>query len=232
MIGDFYNMATEKNNTELYFEWWLDELKSLGFVKEYTREPYQIKIKDSLPIFYNQHYKKQEPIVRNFNLFQPVSYTPDYQVVFDKCLLNKLFGFIQKNEDKTYSLLDFETDEIKPGNVYSETLFYSCKKIESGQFKGDYVLIFDVKPPSSVLQFTGNLQSSRDFPLKSRMIFERYGIYINKVIPVGQKTDLFAKTFLPKRFRYTDKSGGLRKLKPYQESCKTINEYLQSKNLL
>ena len=86
MIGDFYNMATEKNNTELYFEWWLDELKSLGFVKDYTREPYQIKIKDSLPIFYNQHYKKQEPIVRNFNLFQPFSYQIKFFIIFNENL--------------------------------------------------------------------------------------------------------------------------------------------------
>lgn len=226
-------MATEKNSTELYFEWWLDELKSQNLVKKYEREPQSIVIKESYPIFYNQHYKKQEPIIRNFNLFQPITYTPDYLVVFDKSLLNKLFGYIKKSDlDNSHILEDFEKSEIKPGNVYSETLFYSTNKIKKGEFLGDYIIYFDVKPPSSVLQFTGNLQSSRDFPLKSRMIFDRYGVYINKVIPVGQKTDLFAKTFLPERFRYTDKSGQVRKLKPYQESCKTINEYLQSKNLL
>lgn len=225
-------MATEKNTTELYFEWWLDELKSNGFVKHYIREPQSILVRDSIPVCYNQHYKKKEIIVRNFNLFPAITYTPDYLVIFDKSLLNKLFGYIKKSElDNTYFLEDFNSEDLKPGNVYSETLFYSSKKIETGEHAGHYIIYFDVKPPSAVLQFVGNLQSSRDFPTKSRMIFERYGVFINKVIPVGQKTDLFAKTFLPERFKYTDKSGQLRKLKDYQKSAKTINEYLKSKNL-
>ena len=111
-------MATEKNSTELYFEWWLDELKSQNLVKKYEREPQSIIIKESYPIFYNQHYKKQEPIVRNFNLFQPITYTPDYLVVFDKSLLNKLFGYIKKSDlDNSHILEDFEKSEIKPVNV-------------------------------------------------------------------------------------------------------------------
>ena len=224
-------MATEKNTTELYFELWLDELKNKGLVKYYEREPKNILIKDSFPIFYNQHNKRGNPIIKNFNLFRPITYTPDYLVVFDKSLLNILFGFLIKSDlDNSYCLKDF--DEIKPGNVYSETLFYTSKKIDSGKFAGDYLLYFDVKPPSSVLQFTGNLQSSRDFPLKSRMIFDKYGVYINKVIPIGQKTSLFSKTFLPERYKYTDKSGELRKLKDYEKSSKSLNEYLKLKNLI
>ena len=36
-------MATEKNSTELYFEWWLDELKSQNLVKKYASNVTSLK---------------------------------------------------------------------------------------------------------------------------------------------------------------------------------------------
>ena len=215
-------MASEKNMTEVYFEWWLEELKSHGLVKEYTREPKTFELYAALPIYYNQHYNKKEPIIKNFNLFQPITYTPDYKVVFDKRMLNKLFGTIDINSS--------EIDEwgfSKPGSIFQETLFYSTSDMKEGNFE----LWFDVKPPSSALRFSGSLGSSRDFPIKQRLVYEKFGIIINKVVPIGNKNSLFSKTFMPERYKWTDKSGQLRKMKDYEKSSKFLKDYCVTKDI-
>ena len=53
----FFIMATEKNSEELYFEWWLEELKSEGYVLHWEREPKVFTLKDPLLIFYSEHKK-------------------------------------------------------------------------------------------------------------------------------------------------------------------------------
>ena len=215
-------MASEINMTEVYFEWWLEELKSEGLVISYEREPKTFELYSALPIYYNQHYNRKEPIIKNFNLFQPVTYTPDYKVVFDKRMLNKLFGTIDINSS--------EIDEwgfSKPGSIFQETLFYSTSNMKNGSFE----LWFDVKPPSSALRFSGSLGSSRDFPIKQRLVYEKFGIIINKVVPIGNKNSLFSKTFMPERYKWTDKSGQLRKMKDYEKSSKFLKDYCITKDI-
>jgi hypothetical protein len=217
-------MSSEKNMTEVYFEWWLEELKAVGLVKSYEREPQTFVLMDAEPIFYNQHYKSKEPLVKNFNLFRPITYTPDYKVVFSIKLVSKLFGYIDRNKK---IIEDYGFKE--PGSVYQETLCYTID--EHDAFKGGIEVWFDVKPPAKALQFSGQLGSSREFPYNQRLMYEKHNIIVNKVVPIGSSTSLFAKTFLPNRYRWTDKSGAIRQLKPYEAKAKTLQQYLESKKI-
>ena len=63
-------------------------------------------------------------------------------------------------------------------------------------------------------------------------MYEKHNIIVNKVVPIGTSTCLFAKTFLPRRYRFTDKSGQLRKLKSYENSAKNLEQYLETKNII
>ena len=227
-------MSSEINMTEKYFEWWLEELKAIGLVISYEREPQTFTLFQPEPIFYNQHYKVKDPIVKSFNLFQPTTYTPDYKVVFSSKLVNKLFGIIKR---ETKILYDLEFKE--PGSVYQETLFYAMGSseilyciLDASKTEDNIEVWFDVKPPAKALQFSGSLGSSREFPYNQRLMYEKHNIIVNKVVPIGTSTCLFAKTFLPRRYRFTDKSGQLRKLKSYENSAKNLEQYLKTKNII
>ena len=211
-------MATQKNDNELYFEWWLEELKSVGLVKVYERECETYKVQQPVVVFYKQHYVRKEAIFRNFDLVSPIVYTPDYEVVFSEKLMNKLFGFIDTD---TMTMVEYEP--LEKGNYYQETLFYTTVR----EFE-DFRVIFDVKPPSKALQFSGKLGSSREFPVKRALLFENHKLIANKVVPVGSETSLFKKTFMPKRYRYTDGGTMLRKIKGKYRS---LEEWLNEKDI-
>ena len=212
-------MATEKNMFETYFEWWLEELKKSGLVLEYEREPKTFVVHDSVVGFYNQHFVKKQPIIRDFTLIDSITYTADYRVVFSEKLFNKLFGMI----DSQKMLVEYEP--LDKGNYYQETLFYCT---ELGRNFNEYTVYFDIKPPAKAIQFSGKLGSSRDFPLKRAMLFQKENILLNKVVPIGSQSSLFNKTFMPKRYRYTDAGQQLRKIKG---NFATLEDWLTQKQI-
>lgn len=216
-------MATEKNSEEMYFEWWCEELKANGLIHDYEREPKAFVLVEAVPIFYNQK-KITTSIVKSFELFKQLTYTADYKVRFKKEMLNKLFGFV---DSEAKELSDDGYHEI--GSVYQNTLFYTT---EGPDENGLYTLWFDVKPTATAIQFSGRLGSSRDFKYVTRMVFERYNIIVNKVVPIGNKACLFGKTFCPKRYRYTDVTMKPRKLKEYELGFKNLDQYLETKKII
>lgn len=217
----FFIMATDKNDTELYFEWWLEELKSKGLVISYEREPETFVIHDAIPIFYDQN-SKTTSITKSFSLLPTLIYTPDYEVVFHSSMINKLIGEVDKLNN---ILVPNGFEGI--GSAYQETLFYTTQKNDNGYLK----VYFDAKAPSSASKVNARLSSTRDFKYIARAMYERYGIIVNKVVPVGMKTSLFGKTFMPARYRFTDKSGSPRKLKDYEAGFKKLSEYLKIKDI-
>lgn len=215
----------ELSQSELYFEWWLEELQAIGLVLKFERcdkigESFVLM--EPLAFDYNQHYKTKEPLIKQVNVLRSVTYTPDYKVHFNKKLLGKLYANVN---DKL--ILD-EGRIPLPGNIWQEILFLTTN---TDYWSETSIVYFDVKPPSSALRFSGALASSRDFPVKQRLMYEKHNIFVNKVISYGQKECLFTKTFLPKRYKWTDKSTKLRSLKTYEKSAKNLAQYLESKSI-
>jgi len=60
---------------------------------------------------------------------------------------------------------------------------------------------------------------SECFPIKQTWIYQRYNIWVNKVIP----DELFKKTFVPDKLRCSPKTG---KPLPKYKTCKTLNQWL------
>ena len=60
------------------------------------------------------------------------------------------------------------------------------------------------------------------------MLFQKENLLMNKVVPIGSKTSLYNKTFMPKRYRYTDGGTQLRKIKG---NFATIEDWLSEKQI-
>ena len=204
-------MATEINQLEQYFLWYLNELKEAGYIKFFSRESFPILVTDDVK---NKRYDfslKNTVRVEEYNLFRKNTYTYDYLIIWDK-----------KAKDIFYNLLD-----DNPIRIYCP--FYACV-----DKKGEHVSFCDVKPPSGAMIF-GNNTTSYTFPILQKIIYTVYGIYVNKSIPIplmskgaiksGNKTALFNTTFVPKRYLLTD--GGMqgREIKFKKQSLKEYVAY-------
>ena len=204
-------MATEINQLEQYFLWYLNELKEAGYIKFFSRESFPILVTDDVK---NKRYDfslKNTVRVEEYNLFRKNTYTYDYLIIWDK-----------KAKEIFYNLLD-----DNPIRIYCP--FYACV-----DKKGEHVSFCDVKPPSGAMIF-GNNTTSYTFPILQKIIYTVYGIYVNKSIPIplmskgaiksANKTALFNTTFVPKRYLLTD--GGMqgREIKFKKQSLKEYVAY-------
>ena len=92
-----YNIIDADNNKtdsidEVYFEWWLQELKDNGYVESYHRAK-SLTISDNITSEYTVKNKTRSDIVTK-NILQPIVYTPDYVIVWtDKA--NGIFFLIK-----------------------------------------------------------------------------------------------------------------------------------------
>lgn len=211
-----------KNDHEMYFEWWLKELVKQKLVIDFEYEPKQFKIFDPLAFFYKHSYKTKPHITKDITIFEPIVYTPDYRVVFDARMLNKLFCLV--DYDKSYIVDD---PELETGNVYQNTIFFATtqKSIVNILEKGYYELWFDVKPPAQVLQKNTKI-NTRDFRFTQRVMLFEHNIFVNKVVPIGSKTCIYNKTFTPDRYLFTDGGTQPRKTPKWLLYRKPMEYYL------
>lgn len=205
-------MATEINQLEQYFEWYVNELKEAGYIKLVKREPFPILIND---IVERKRYdfSVKTPRIENYKLFQQNTYMCDWIIIWEKHA-HEIF----------YNLLD-----NNPLRIYCP--FYAI--IDK---KGEHVSFVDVKPPAGAMIF-GNNTTGYTFPILQKIIYTVYGIYVNKSIPIplmkkgvvksGNKQALFLTTFVPKRYLLTD--GGMqgRDIKYKKQSLKEYVTYKQ-----
>lgn len=229
--------AIEPNDNEKYFEWWLDDLMDLGLVIDYEFEPKVFCIADPLPLYVEQNYATKESIIKTKMLYSELAYTPDYKVIFHGALLHKLFGFV-----KSLSRELLNDPHLTKGNVYQNTLFYLTDVGEIPPPQDDpggmsnFEAWFEIKPPRAAK----NAVRIDEFRYKSRMMFNRYGIIVNKVVPIGSANCLFNKTYIPSRYLYQDNTNSLRRkrnkageLVPIKDMEDTVlvSEWLKSKGI-
>jgi hypothetical protein len=187
---------TEKNQIENYFEWWLIEMQSNGYIKEWTREPETWLVKSTAIYSRYKRFKTKEKQIEDFNLFPRIEYTFDYVIIWDKSAEYIFYEEVLESPIFQFGKPSFIAHDIE-GVITS------------------YV---DVKPTNSVQQRGGKVSSAVTFPLKQRMIWDNVKLYINKVVPMpmagtGYHSALFIKTFTPKRYMLTDGGKIKRKIK-------------------
>ena len=217
-------MSDKVNSYELYFEWWLQDLKRVGLVKSFDFEPEQVVVIEPAILFSSVHSTRNQTFLTGHNLLNASSYTRDYDVVFHKSLLDVFIG-LMVGDNGAYELK--ELHERQKGDTYYEFSYYYL--LREHEVQGDWFTVSsDVKPPSKALQYSGALGSSREFPYNQKLMLEKHKIFVNKVIPIGSKTCLFAKSFTPTRFLFTDGGGKQRKI---NHQIVTIDEWMKKFNL-
>lgn len=192
--------STETNGHEMYFEWYLDELESNGFIEGYDREPETILV---IPPYIHErelHYIKKENKTEEFALIKSLEYTYDYRIIWSQ---------------KAQHIFMDVFDPDKPF-LFGQPHFIA-HWIEIDGFN-ELVSYVDVKPHFVAAQFNQGMSSYYTFPLIQKILMFMRSIYINKVTPInsgkhGVNTCLFAKTFTPNRFLFTDKASMKRKIK-------------------
>lgn len=191
---------TKENPGEMYFRWYLEELKRYGYVKEIHREPETIKVLPDYIHKREKHFKQKENEFEEFTLLKGVNYTYDFRVIWDASALN-IF-----------------TDVFDPNGAfkYGQPLFISHYININGTV--EIVSYVDVKPHISAAQFGGGkLSSYYSFPFIQKMLMLTRKLYINKAIPTNQgkhgiNTCLFAISFTPNKYLFTDTGQKQRKI--------------------
>lgn len=147
------SVSSYKSPSELYFSWWLDDLKVKQYIKEYTYEPEAISIGSNVEVpikvkTKNNKLKKKTKVIR-----LSVTYTPDFKIIWtekslgvflfsanQECQLEKVPYFYIPDSDNLNMFVEVKPDSYDFQNmtrnvgttlklIYSNTqLYIPCVK--------------------------------------------------------------------------------------------------------
>lgn len=177
------DQLTFDSNEERHMSWWLDELKSAGYVKQYGRaQTFTLAGPTKRTVA-----GKKAPI----NISPSVEYTPDFIVYWDAAMAEGLF------------VLDLKSTGIsgQPGPRFWGTKFAESIRtyveVKGSTNRADPIL--DLK--------------TREAKLRMAWLWKELGIYTNLVTIDNREKSLFDRTFMPIRYNYCDRINQPRKLK-------------------
>jgi hypothetical protein len=208
--------VTKENPHEMYFRWYMEELEQYGYIEEFQREPEYLEVFPKAHHRKEKHHKTKDNTSEVFTMLQGTSYTYDFRIIWTP----KAKYIFEENFDPSGQF------------VFGKPTFVSHLKEIKGEMKT--VSYVDVKPHISAAQFGGGKNASYyTFPLIQKYLFLAYKLYINKIIPInsgkeGRTTCLFATTFVPNRYMFTDKSNSVRKLHYKKTSLSSYTEQKKS----
>ncbi|HPS30187.1 MAG TPA: hypothetical protein PLZ43_08025 [bacterium] len=167
-----------KSDEELYFSWWLDELKEKGIVFRWYYENKEFILADKA--FFDSK-----------TLLQEHGYTPDFTICW--------------------------TPDYRPARIPIK-LSDRLALVSLVDVKGGY---------------SNNFNDMR-FPLNQKWMYQKFGLYVNKIIPVSGfrinskkekvlKKCLFSETFTPKKYMLTPTG----KERTIHWKVRTIDQFLE-----
>lgn len=146
-------MDKYKNKEELYFSYYLDELKKAGIIKKYSYEEETFELSPKVEFDYQKITQLKTKLKienKTKTLFQPCTYTPDF-IIDGVKTDGKLFSYDVK--DMPIFLLSAHDGLLKS--------FVDVKGVFAGR--------------TNSTQYT--------FPLKQKWIYDKYKIYTTKIVP-------------------------------------------------
>lgn len=180
---------------ELWFEWYLDELYELGLIKSYYYHPPSFEL--SLPVSYKlEERKKTKTNILTREFLKSHDYQLDFKIIWDYVALGKLFNIIGET-------------------VKQKAYFWAARD------DNDFISYVDVKGAFAAK----NNNSATTFPLNQKWLWDKYGIYVQKVMVSNKRNSVFAKTFTPEKFLTTEKTGQDRMI--HYKPILTINKFLE-----
>ncbi len=166
---------------EIYFSFFCDDLIKNGYAVSVQKNCPTYTLIEEAEYYWIKKARHGEYNVIS-NLLQSVKYTPDFIITWHDKALEKFVYILNKEDVSALS---------KKRNPFIAVIdkHYPNDKLKT------YI---DVKGSF------GQHGDAVKFPLLQKMMFSTHGIYVQKVVP----KQLFEKTFVPERYKYTD--GGTR----------------------
>jgi hypothetical protein len=197
------------SNEEMYMDWWLQELKKLGYVKEIIHQPEPFELSESLWVNYYEPYKRPkkdgpEGKMVPEEIIPKHVYTTDIKVIWDESALGIFTTPIRYNLRK------------KKGAALQYILCESDDR-DYNPDKGDitWVSYIEVKPVFDQNNMT------RLAKINQKWVFEKFDKYINIVVPEKH----FNKTFTPQKYFFTNKTKKPRQIR--YKNIITLKEFLR-----
>jgi len=193
------------SDEEYYFYFWCLALMDLGYIKNITFQPKSFNLLPKQEYLYIKHMKTKIKLSKN-TLLNPHTYQADYVIEWHLSAHHIFFEFLNGEENN------------KPKNDVILLAQYHKDKIIS---------VIDTKG-GMASKFARNNSTVITFPINQKLVYHKYGIYVNKVVPFNSsepKKCLFSKTFAPNEYLYRKKKVGKGYLKV---NCiaKTLTEFL------
>lgn len=183
--GYEYEGVFYKSKEEIYFVWYLTELKTANLIKSFkTPEPLQLLFPVSIDIVVEKNGKRK---LKAKHLLNDVTYRADFEIVWRREAEGRFF----------------DTITSEPKSVWKDCPFRANRHIFLPSAEENPVSLIDVKGG-----FKGiHNNSAITFPIISKLLWNTTGWYVNKIIP----KELFEKSFTPMRYFYTDSGDSVRK---------------------
>ena len=204
-------MINFASKEEKYFYWYLDELIKRNIVVAFKYQPKLFILADPVSVSYQKQLKTKAKTV-NTGFLQDHTYQADFLLYWNPEYHGKIFVGHEDSLDCSIKKYPFIAN------------FSNQKKC--------YYSVVDVKG-------TYNQNDAwRRFSIEQKWVFQKYGIYVQKIITHPQVTKegkmipataLFPNTFVPKRFLLTDKSEAKRKI---NYDTTSIKVYIQKLSFL
>ena len=190
-----YNGIEFDSEEERLFYLYLEELKDNGYVRDFTFHVDSFVLSEPVKYSWAKKMKTKSKEMES-TLLQGHVYTPDFKIIWNPKGYER-FYFNIFDENKLFDKVPFVNNIGNDGNDI-----------------GSYI---EVKPSFDM----NNMQ--RLFSINQKWMWQEHKIYVQKVIPIGKNTCLFAKTFVPQEAMLTAKT---KKPKKYKFTTKSLQEFL------
>ena len=181
----FYVGNQYHSKEEIYFTWFLDDLKKSGHVKYTYYQPETfVLIKKS--IYYWKKQNKKSTIEKTGNIIDSLKYTPDFRITWSQKGIEK-YVYVLNEEN-----ISVRSRARKPFVAIRDKDYPLDSLVSYIDVKGSY----------------GQHGDAVKFPVLQKIIFFCKGIYAEKIVP----EKLFKKTFYPARYLWTDGLTKIRKI--------------------
>ena len=180
------------SNEEIYFSWYLKELADKGIIINWEYHPKTFILSEKVTHVFHKQLKTKD-VVKNSVILNDHRYQADFLIHWNAGWEGRIFMCLDGLLSTRYAFI---------ANINKEGVPFSVIDI-----KGSFA-----RPHNN---------SAITFPLNQKWVYQKYNIYVQKIIP----QHLFKETFVPVRFLLTDKSGRARRIdyKPI-----SISQYIES----
>lgn len=190
MSGEDYEHTD--SNEEVYFEWWLEELKEAGYVSYFRRcQSFTLAPKVERVV----HIRRPRSVKRKaIEIIPEVTYTPDYLVEWAEPAI----GLFVLDMDRGYTA----APSHHLWGIYGSATYMSPPVVHTW---------IEVK---GMLNLTAKMldMKNREAKLRAAWLYHRHGMIVS-ILRLGPfKRSLFDRTFTPKRFLLCDRTAKPRKL--------------------